>query len=145
MSVRFPAAQPGMTLRSPGSSPSTHSLLNECVGLVTTGKTSSHQGRVSTEDPSHGRAFFPLLARNARCGAARCGAARLPCVTGNTGGSGAHHTSRVQADGGPKGPASSPAVTEPVSGPSSMILVLMERKVRPDQNQNQRGGWCSNR
>lgn len=68
-------------------------------------------------------------------GAARRGAARLSCVTANTGGSRAHHTSRVQADGSLR-VSSSFLVREPVSGPSrdSMILVLMERKVRPDKH-----------
>lgn len=56
---------------------------------------------------------------------------RLSCVTGNTRGSRAHHTMKVQADESLRVSSSSP-VTEPVSGlrRDRMILVLTERKVR---------------
>ncbi|KAK2842752.1 hypothetical protein Q5P01_012952 [Channa striata] len=66
-------------------------------GRVHTVKTCSHSGL--PEDPSHGRADSP-----------KCAVRRgKSCVTGDTGDSQAHHTSRLQ-DGSPRG------LTELVSG-----------------------------
>ncbi|KAK2842745.1 hypothetical protein Q5P01_012945 [Channa striata] len=67
------------------------------TGSVHTVKTCSHSGL--PEDPSHGRADSP-----------KCAVRRgKSCVTGDTGDSQAHHTSRLQ-DGSPRG------LTELVSG-----------------------------
>lgn len=97
-----------MTLRSPGSSPPHgRSQIDQCVGLVTTVSKDILTDRQKTK--SHGRASFLSLLAALRSCALRFGAARRgkSCVTGDTGGSQAHHTSshttRVQADGSLRG------------------------------------------
>lgn len=76
----------------------------------------------------------------------RRGAARQPCVTGNTRGSQAHHTSRVQADGSLRVSSTSP-VTELVSGLSgdNMVLVLVPVRSGKSVPRPERASVCAAR